>query len=540
MVIRMLKQLGRILKGFVHERRGNVAILFGFALIPLLLGAGVAVDYGRALLVRERMSDAADAAALAIGSWPDLTPADMATKAQQFFDANYPASVLGAVGKLQVSAVDSDVTVTVSGSVPTTFMSIVNIDHIDLGVTTTITRKQRNIELVLVLDTTGSMADTLGSQTKISALKSAATQMVETLFAGNSTSTTVKIGVVPFAQAVNIGNNNLNSGWLDTATYSASNATSHPLAFEDLDKTNGVSTLSLWTKVGRTWSGCVRERSGSSTYELTDAPPSSGTPASLWVPYFAPDEPDSASRNNYSNTYLSDGTYTNATCASGSSPSSPSDYKRQCYTGKYKSFSGTSTGPDWGCPPAPILAMTSTKSTVESAINALAAKGGTVLPTGLLWGWRVISPGAPFTEGTSYTDDKWVKAIVFMTDGQNDVNGGDASTYVDKSIYSAFGYAKNGHLGSTSGSNAEATLDSYTTTVCNSIKSIPPHSDGTPGIMLYTIGLGVTSASQTLLTNCAGTDQQGNKLYYNSPSSDQLAGIFQAIAQGLGDLRIAK
>ncbi len=543
----MLKQLGRVLGDFIQERRGNVAILFGFALIPLLLATGAAVDYGRAMMVRDRMADAVDSAALAMGSWPDLSQADLTVKAQQYFDANYPPSTLGTVGKVNVSFSGDDITVSVTGQVKTTFMGVANIDNIAVGASSTVTKKQRNIELVLVLDTTGSMADALGSQTKINALKSAATQMVETLFAGNSTSTTVKIGVVPFAQAVNIGSNNLNSGWLDTSAY-PTNKTTDPNLYEDLDTTTGVGPYALYGSskglTNRTWAGCVRERGGA--YTLTDDPPSAGTPATLWVPYFAPDEPDIASGTNYANDYLCDNA---SQCSNGNSTTAPSatcvtgtstNDKRQCNTAKYKgkSVSSTSTGPDWGCPPAPILAMTSTKSTVESAINALAPKGGTVLPTGLLWGWRVISPGAPFTEGTSYTDDKWVKAIVFMTDGQNDVNGG--TNGIDKSIYSAFGYAKNGHLGSTSGSNAEATLDSDTTTVCNSIKSIPPHSDGTPGIMLYTIGLGVTSASQTLLTNCAGTDAQGNKLYYNAPSSDQLAGIFGDIAQGLGDLRIAK
>ena len=74
-----------------RDARGNVALLFAFSLIPLLIGVGVAMDYGRALIVRERMADAADAAALAIGSWPGLTQDELKIKAQQFFDANLPA-----------------------------------------------------------------------------------------------------------------------------------------------------------------------------------------------------------------------------------------------------------------------------------------------------------------------------------------------------------------------------------------------------------------------------------------------------------------
>jgi len=516
----MLKQLSRVLSGFVRERSGNVAILFGFALIPMLLGLGLAVDYGRAMLVRDRMNDAADAAALAIGSWPDLTQAEQKAKAQQFFDANYSASTLGTVGKLSVSFVGDDITVGVSGTVKTTFMNVVNIDHMDVGASTTISRKQRNIELVLVLDTTGSM----GSGGKLVAMQTAAKKMVSTLFNGKATSTTLKIGVVPFSVAVNIGSDKLSSGWLDTATYSTANLSTHPLAFEDLDKTNGVSALTLYGKVGKSWSGCVRERGGA--YELTDDPPASGTPASLWVPYFAPDEPDSASGTSYNNTYLSDGSYSNANCVKGTSTSD----KRQCFTGKYKSFSG-SGGPYYNCPPAKITALTSTQSTVNTAIDSLVANGNTVIPAGLLWGWRVLSPTLPFTEGAAYTDEKWVKAIVLLTDGENDVSQG--ANGIDKSAYNAFGYAKNGHLGNASGSNANATLDSKTLAVCNAIKQA-----GTVDkrIQLYTIGFQVTSASQTLLTSCATKPD----MFYNSPSNEQLSGIFQDIAQGLGDLRIAK
>src|SRR5262249_53433014 len=149
-----------------------------------------------------------------------------------------------------------------------------------------------------------------------------------------ATSTTLKIGVVPFAAAVNIGADKLNSGWLDKNTYTTGNNTADPIAFEDLDKTSGISGLNLYggTKglKNETWAGCVRERGGS--YELTDDAPSSGTPATQWVPYFAPDEPDSASGTNYSNNYISDGSYSSASCVKGTTTND----KRQCFTGKYK------------------------------------------------------------------------------------------------------------------------------------------------------------------------------------------------------------
>lgn len=523
----MQQKLSR-LRAFARDRRGNVAILFGAALIPLLLAVGAAVDYGRAIMVRDRMSDAADASALAIGSWTGLTQAEMTTKAQQYFKANYPPSNLGTVGTLNVAFAGDNINVNVSGSVPTTFLRLVNIDALPANASAVITKKERNIELVLVLDTTGSMA----SSGKLTSLKSAAKQLVTTLFDGQSTSDSVKIGVVPFAAAVNVGSGKVNTNpeWFDLNNYTAANKAADPVAFEDLDQTSGLSTYNLYHNSGSSmalksenWAGCVRERSSSSTYELTDAPPSSTDPASRWVPYFAPDEPDGG---GFSNNYLSDGSYTSAKCVTGSSDND----KRQCVTGKYKNKTFSSSGgPDQNCPPAAITPMTNVAGTINTAIDALIASGSTVIPAGLGWGWRVISPTPPFTEGVDYGNDKYLKAIVLLTDGENDVGGGGNG--FDKSYYNAFGYAKNGHLGSTSGSNAEDTLDANTLTLCSAVKD--------KGIRLYTIGLGVTSHSQTILQNCASTDEQGNKLYYNSPTSQQLASVFQDIAQGLSDLRIA-
>ena len=502
---------GRSLRGFAHDAKGNVAILFGIALIPILLGVGAAVDYGRALIVRDRMADAADAAALAIGSWPGLTESELKTKAQQFFTANYPSSDLGTAGALNVIFAGDNITVTVSGSVPTTFMKLANVSNLDVGATTIVAKKERNIELVLVLDTTGSMR----SGGKMSAMQSAAKKMVQTLFDGKSTSDTLKIAVVPFSAAVNIGTDN--TGWLDDATYPNNSA----IAKEDFAFSNGQSVKKLYEQINnRKWAGCVRERGGS--YELTDDPPGSSA-ASKWVRYFAPDEPDTGS--NYCNNYAPDKT-------TGSAD------KRQKYTPKYNNLtvqSGSACegpkGPEFNCPPRAITALTNNQGQVISAIEELQPNGYTVIPAGLLWGWRAISPTEPFTEGKPYDDEKWVKAIVLLTDGENEVRGGSNGSN-NNSIYNAFGYAKNGHLGSKSGSNANATLDTKTLIVCSAIKNQNPKNP----VQLYTIGFQVTTASQNLLKSCASKPD----MFYNSPSNDQLAAIFQDIAQGLNELRIAQ
>jgi hypothetical protein len=111
---------------------------------------------------------------------------------------------------------------------------------------------------------------------------------------------------------------------------------------------------------------------------------------------------------------------------------------------------------------------------------------------------------------------------VLLTDGENNVSGGLS---MNGSVYNAFGYKTNGHLGS----NPTSELNTKTAEVCNAIKA--------KDIRIYTIGFQVyDSTTQNLLKNCATQPD----MYYNSPSNSQLAAIFSDIAQGLNDLRIAQ
>ena len=52
-------------RAFGRERRGNVSLLFGFSLVPMLGLAGLGVDYGIAYSAKTKLDNAADAAALA-------------------------------------------------------------------------------------------------------------------------------------------------------------------------------------------------------------------------------------------------------------------------------------------------------------------------------------------------------------------------------------------------------------------------------------------------------------------------------------------
>ncbi len=145
-----------------------------------------------------------------------------------------------------------------------------------------------------------------------------------------------------------------------------------------------------------------------------------------------------------------------------------------------------------------------------------------------MWGWRVLSPGAPFTQGKSYTAPNNRKVMILMTDGENNLNG---VSNLNHSDYGSYGYVIKGRVGSTSSTNTTLTtaLNTRTAMACANAKA--------QGILIYTIGFGADLGSSiTLLKNCASDP----KYFYQPTSSSDLKPVFLQIAQSINSLRIAE
>lgn len=502
----MWRKFADLLHSYRRDTGGATILLFGLTLIPVLFGVGMAIDYGRALTAKSKLGAAIDAAALAAGSWPDLSDTQLEAKATEFVNANFPPDVDAILDSMNVVRTEHTITVDASAHIETSFLRIAGITQLDVSSFSEVTLKAKKLELVMVLDNTGSM----GWSGKIDALKDAAKSLVQILKSGSGSSANneeVKIGLVPFAAAVNIGSDTLGTGWIDEAAQSS-------IAGEDFAP--GVNVLDLYNQINnRSWNGCVRARPA--PYDTEDEPPS-GNPDTRWVPYFAPDEPDFWS---YANRYASDSGYSGGYY----------DYDaRQRYTGKYNGLTvpgWSSDGPDFNCLIPTVTPLTQIKGEAISGIENMIASGNTVIPAGLGWGWRLISPSEPFTEGAAYDDNDVIKAIILLTDGENMVSGG-LGTH-NRSQYTAYGYAQSGHMGSTNGWEAESVLDDKTATLCTNIKA--------QGIRLYTITFQLDDGPiKDLMRDCA-TD---TAMYYDSPSNEQLQSVFEDIAKGLNDLRLSK
>jgi Flp pilus assembly protein TadG len=490
------------------DQRGAVLIKFTIALLPLLTVVGVALDVSRIMLVKQTLTNAVDAAGIAVGRHPELDAEDATALAKSFVEANFAAKAVGELQAVTLAATDKQVDVTATARVQMALLQVLGYNSIDITVSSMVLRQLHKIELVMVLDNSGSMA---GS--RMTALQSSAKTLTNALFGAETTSKFVKIGLVPFTAAVNVGAYNIAAGWVDSTGLSS-------LHKEDIDVPLGKTLLDLFSGMSTSWRGCVRART--SGYDLTDEPPDSAAPATLFVPYFAPDGPSS----DYANNYLVDSS------TPGTLPEKQRNWTK--YIGATPWTGGNPPiGPNYNCPAAQILPLTNVKATITSAIDSMVASGSTVIPEGIGWGWRVLSPTPPFTEGALYSDPDTLRFLIILTDGENNVGGG--TNLHNKSLFSAFGFAASGHLGSTDGLQTRQILDAKTAALCANVKA--------KGIFVFTITLQVSdTATKKMLENCATppNDCPGNQCYYHSPTLADLETAFTNIALGINKLRVAK
>ena len=206
------------LGNYLRDIRGNTAMLLGLAAIPILLGAGVAIDMSRAVYVRTVLQGAADAAALAGGTSKFTTQSELNSIVHNYLLTNSAETVLDNVTSMsqEMDRKKGTFTVTIKGDIKTGLTAVAGFDKMDISVTSEVNIGAQALELALVLDNTGSM-----SGSKIANLISAANNLVNIIDQEKSDYSTVTIGVVPFAEYVNVGLNNSAASWLNLPIASA-------------------------------------------------------------------------------------------------------------------------------------------------------------------------------------------------------------------------------------------------------------------------------------------------------------------------------
>ena len=136
-----MKRLGSGTSG----ERGFVLVYMAAALTCLLLFTGVAVDTGRAYVVKAQLSKAVDGAALAAAR--NINNGNPRAEAAMIYRANFPVGYMGTTSSTDPadagfyqSAVNeasgaNTVTVTATAILPTTFMKLGNFDTVTVSST---------------------------------------------------------------------------------------------------------------------------------------------------------------------------------------------------------------------------------------------------------------------------------------------------------------------------------------------------------------------------------------------------------------------
>ncbi|MEZ2332831.1 pilus assembly protein TadG-related protein [Mesorhizobium sp. RCC_202] len=539
-----------LLRQFWRSRSGNFSLMLALG-VPAILGAvAFATDVSTLMRAKSNLQNALDAANLASSHLGDAE-----TTRNDAFNSYFQANVAshGELSNAKATlTVDRGVNfvktkAVASADVNLNFAFLFGAEK-HISVDAGAVESNNQLEVVLVLDNTGSMAGA-----RITALRTATKSLLDYLEAVKSPTRQVRAALVPFVTAVNVDGPEFDPSWIDMDGKSPTNGVNFPVVngkrpnhmalFKQLGRNGG------WSNTG--WKGCVEARPGA--LNIADTPPDPSKPETLFVPYFAPDDPDiarkpSASYGNsatgYNNSYLDDtidnsklggnilgidlsGLLTGLLNALLSADlKTIAKYVASTTTLITETGSPVTIGPNRACP-TPIVPLSTDFDQLRTAAAQMSEwnGSGTNVSEGLAWGMRVLSPQPPYTDASPYKTPGVTKIVMLLTDGENVVYG--ASNTPQKSDYTSYGYLASGRFGSENQTSAARNVDGWTKDVCTQLKN--------QGVQIYTMVLQAdTAANRSLYSGCASDPSD----YYAVEDPAKLPNVFQTIANKFSRLQL--
>ncbi len=501
------------LKAVRRCRRANVSTIFALSLIPITLAAGAGVDLARALVVRNRLAEALDSAGIAIGATTGLSQTQMQAIAQTYFNANYTVgNSFGTPAPVSVVSSGQTITLTTSVSMPTTLMHLAGVSRLNVGYSSQITWGQSKLWVSLVLDNTGSMNETdVNGVSKISALKTATSQLLTILQKASTNPGDVQVALMPFSKNVNLGVSYVNATWIDWTDWNSPPPSSTPAASIGPGSTCPYGTSKSPYGYACT-SGPANGASGVSKI------PSSGT----YKGYICPGV-DNGTYNTGKGGHYYNGCYNSVQISCSPSCTYSHTWIANahstwdgCIMDRNQSYDVSNTAPtssttdfpaenDQSCPPAALMSLGYNWSSLSNEVNAMTANGTTDQPVGLAWGWQAQTSGAPLSPPALPKDTQ--QFIIILSDGLN---------------------TQDRWYGN--GSNQSTQVDARMNLVCTNAKAA--------GVTIYAVyvDLNGTQGNSTVLQNCA-TDANH---YFDLQTSGQIITTFNQIATQITQLRVSQ
>jgi Flp pilus assembly protein TadG len=388
---RVLQYLRRSDAVFRKDRGGNVAMIFSLAALPLIGFIGASIDYSRASSARTAFQNALDATALMLAKEASTdSSTQLQANATKYFSALFGETDVSGVSVSASYSTDggSKVVISGSGGVPTTFMKVLGYRNIGIGGSSTAAWGSTRLRVALVLDNTGSMAES----GKLTALKTATQNMLTQLQSAAGTNGDVYVSIVPFVKDVNVGAGNYNSDWVywgtaqqdpghsDNTSWEANNGdcSTFSLPFPS-PRAGCLANSGTWTpKSHSTWNGCVMDR---------------GFPTS----------PSNLSGN--------------------SGPDTTNNYDTNVGSPDVTKPASLYAAEQYGsCPSAAVMGLNYDWSAMSTLVNNMTANGNTNQAIGLQLGWMSLVGGGPFTAPTVDPNYNYTQIIILLTDGLNTQN----------------------------------------------------------------------------------------------------------------------
>jgi Flp pilus assembly protein TadG len=219
-----LRQSGGVLLRLGRDRAGNTLMMVAASIVPIMAMVGGAVDMGRSYLSQSRLQAACDAGVLAarkaLGSSAvadGQVPATVATTGNAFFNTNFRTGSYGTVNRQFVMTLEGDYAISgrATVDVPTTVMRMFGFADVPLTVDCQAQLNFSDTDVMMVLDTTGSMnqTNTGDSKSRIAVLRDVVKSFYAQLEASKGPTTRMRYGFVPYSVNVNVGGL-LQSDWL--------------------------------------------------------------------------------------------------------------------------------------------------------------------------------------------------------------------------------------------------------------------------------------------------------------------------------------
>ena len=485
--------------GFRNATGGSIALTYAIMGVAIVGMAFTGVDMTRLAMARSKLQDSLDSATLAAGATATTDTTAINAAGKKYLSAALAQETMLLKLDSSFSLTSKTVKGAASAEVKPIVLGLFTGSNIKITAHTEVLRRQdMTVELALVLDTTGSMAGT-----KMTTLKAAATDLVKTVL-GGANGDKVKIGIVPFAQHVNLGIPSRNEPWADVP---ADVHLYHPSSYMP---------------------SCTKQQCTTSQVpcQIADYAPSTCKGVSDGVPYSYACQVKTGSHlgvcavsSNCKTVQLSpcpgpvDNSWWEESHFHGcyGSPAYPDNVSDGNSNRKYPGLM------DLTCS-AEVQTLTTNSGSLQATINSLNASGETYIPAGLAWGFNMLTSTQPLTDALPYDTHgpnlNPRKIIVLMTDGANtkQMNHGAGARGIHNIA-----------------ANPAPEANTYTTELCNNIKA--------KGIEVYTVAFDIQNnpSAKTLVQGCA-TDSSH---FFDASNSAALLDAFRQITKSIQSLQIS-